>query len=216
MKERVIVGIDVGTYQVKVVVTKLTPGDSSPMPQIIGVGYAESRGLRNGYIINEQDAVRSVKSAVVQAEKVTGMPIKKAYLSIGSIGLGEIFSHGEIITSRADSEVTDSDIEKAMQDSEERVQEHIPNRKVLHDIPLAFTLDNEAVLGRPSGLRGTKLEVDTLFINIIEQHLSDLINVVETAGVGVEDVMASPLAASFVVLSKAQKKSWLCYCQYWS
>lgn len=202
-----IVGIDVGTYQIKVVVTKLAPGDSSPMPQIIGVGYAESRGLRNGYVINEQDAIRSVKSAIVQAEKVTGMPIKKAYLSIGSIGLGEIFSHGEIITSRADSEVTDSDIEKAMQDSEERVQEYIPNRKVLHDIPLAFTLDNEAVLGRPSGLRGTKLEVDTLFINIIEQHLSDLINVVEAAGVGVEDVMASPLAASFVVLSKAQKRA---------
>lgn len=207
MKERVIVGIDVGTYQIKVVVAKIAPGDSSPMPQIIGVGYAESRGLRNGYIINEQDAIRSIKSAVIQAEKVTGLPIKKAYLAIGSIGLGEIFSHGEIITSRADSEVTDSDIEKAMQDSEERVQEHIPNRKVLHDIPLAFTLDNEAVLGRPSGLKGTKLEVDTLFINIIEQHLSDLINVVEAAGVGVEDVMASPLAASFVVLSKAQKRA---------
>lgn len=207
MKERITVGIDVGTYQIKVVVAKSAPEGASPMPQIIGVGYAESRGLRNGYIINETDAVRSIKSAVIQAEKSAGVPVKRAYLSIGSVGLGEIFSHGEIITSRADSEVTDSDIEKVMQDSEERVQEHIPNRKVLHDIPLQFTLDNERVLGRPAGLRGTKLEVDALFITIIEQHLSDLIAAVESAGVAVEDVMASPLAASFVVLGKAQKRA---------
>lgn len=207
MKERVTVGIDVGTYQIKVVVAKNAPEGTSAMPQIIGVGYAESRGLRNGYIVNEQDAIRSIKSAIIQAEKVTGLPIKRAYLSIGSIGLGEIFSHGEIITSRADSEVTETDIEKSVQDSEERIQDAIPNRKVLHDIPLQFILDNERVIGRPAGLRGTKLEVDTLFITIIEQHISDLISAVEAAGVVVEDVMSSPLAASFVALSKAQKRA---------
>lgn len=207
MKERVTVGIDVGTYQIKVVVAKNAPEGTSAMPQIIGVGYAESRGLRNGYIVNEQDAIRSIKSALIQAEKVTGLPIKRAYLSIGSIGLGEIFSHGEIITSRADSEVTETDIEKSVQDSEERIQDAIPNRKVLHDIPLQFILDNERVIGRPAGLRGTKLEVDTLFITIIEQHISDLISAVEATGVVVEDVMSSPLAASFVALSKAQKRA---------
>lgn len=204
-KERIVVGIDVGTYQIKVIVSKSIPGDV--MPQIIGVGYAESRGLRNGYITNEQDAIRSIKSAIIQAEKNSGVPVKRAYLAIGSIGIGEIFSHGEIITSRADSEVTDPDIEKVMQDSEDRIQEHIPNRKVLHDIPLAFSLDGERVLGRPAGLRGTKLEVDSLFITVIEQHVADLIAAVEAAGVSVEDVMASPLSASLVVLSKAQKRA---------
>jgi len=207
MKERVIVGIDVGTYQIKVVVAKITSGTASGFPQIIGIGSSESRGLRNGYIVSEHDAIKSIKTAIVQAEKTSGIPIKRAYVSIGSIGLGEVFSHGEIITSRADSEVTESDIEKAIQDSEDRVLEHIPNRKILHDIPLAFTLDGEHVLGRPAGLRGTKLEVDTLFITVIEQHVNDLISAIEATGVAVEDVMASPLAASFVTLSKAQKRA---------
>lgn len=208
MRDRIIAGIDVGTYQVKVVVVKnAKKRNSQALPQIIGTGYAESRGLRNGYIINEPDVARSVRSAVMQAEKAAGVEIKKAYVSIGSIGLDEIFSHGEIITSRADSEITDADIDKAMQDSEERVQEHIPNRKILHAIPLAFSVDGEHVMGRPHGLKGTKLEVESLFITTFEQHLNDLVSTIESVGITVEDVMAAPLAASFVMLTKAQKRA---------
>lgn len=208
MKERLVVGIDIGTYQVKVIVAKTVPGRSADHPpQIIGTGHAESRGLRNGYIVNEADAARSVRAAIMQAEKNTGLPIKRCYLSVSSVGLDEIFSHGEVITARADAEVTDGDVAKVMQDSEERVLEHIPNRKILHDVPINFTLDGESVLGRPPGRRGTKLEVDAMFVTVIEQHASDLISVVESVGVAVEDILASPLAVGFVTLSKAQKRA---------
>lgn len=208
MKDRTIVGIDIGTYQVKVVVVKENgKKNSQALPQIIGTGYAESRGLRNGYIINEGDVTKSVRNAVMQAEKASGVDIKKAYVSIGSIGLDEIFSHGEVITSRADSEITQADLDKAMLDSEERVLEQIPNRKILHAIPLSYTVDGEQVLGRPYGLRGTKLEVESLFITTFEQHLTDHINAIESLGIVVEDIMAAPLAASFVMLTKAQKRA---------
>lgn len=208
MRDRTIVGIDIGTYQVKVVVVKTgNRKNGQSLPQIIGTGFAESRGLRNGYIINEADVTRSVQSAVNQAEKASGVDIKKAYVSIGSIGLDEVFSHGEVITSRADSAITQTDVEKALEDSEERVQEQIPNRKILHAIPLSYRVDGESVLGRPHNLRGTKLEVETLFITTFEQHLHDLVNSIESLGIVVEDVMAAPLAASFVMLTKAQKRA---------
>ncbi|MCA9361319.1 cell division protein FtsA [Candidatus Kaiserbacteria bacterium] len=208
MTERIITGIDVGTYQVKVVVVRLPNNkDTRAMPQIIGTGYAESRGLRNGYIVNRSDVAKSVRTAVAQAEKASGIEVKKAYLSMGGVGIDEITSKGEVITSRADSEITYIDTEKAAQDSEERIQEHIPNRKVLHAIPLGYQIDNTPVLGKPIGMRGTKLEVETLFITTIEQHLTELITAVEEAGIEVEDIMSSPIAASFVILSKAQKRA---------
>ena len=208
MSEHIITGIDVGTYQIKVAIVRVQKNrDERALPQIIGTGFAESRGLRNGYIINEADVVRSIRSAVAQAEKAAGVTVKKAYLSIGSIGLDEMVSTGEIITSRADSEITQIDIEKATADSEERIIDHIPNRKIIHAIPLRYRIDGEEVLGKPQGMRGTKLEVDTLFITTFEQHLNDLIGAVERTGVYVEDVMASPLAASFVILSKTQRRA---------
>jgi len=209
MSEHIITGIDVGTYQVKVVIVRVSHQKNEPhgLPQIIGTGHAESRGLRNGYIMNESDVIRSIRSAVTQAEKTAGVSVKKAYLSIGSVGLDEIISTGEVITSRADSEITAIDIEKASQDSEDRITDHIPNRKIIHAIPLRFRIDGEPVLGKPEGMRGTKLEVDILFITTFEQHLNDLIGAVERTGIYVEDVMASPLAASFVILNKAQRRA---------
>lgn len=209
MSDKIVTGIDIGTYHVKVAVARIPKNaqGGSIKPEIIGTGMAESRGLKNGYIIHPEEVARSVKAAVGQAEKTAGLPIKRAHVAIGSIGLEEIYSHGEIIPARADSEVTGGDLEKLMQDSEERVLDRIPNRRILHGIPLRYAIDGVEVMGRPQGLKGTKLEVDSLFITTYEQHVHDLITTVENVGVYVEDVIASPLAASFVLLSKAQKRA---------
>ncbi len=208
MAEKIITGIDVGTFHVKVAVARISKDpDKVGRPEIIGTGLAESRGLKNGYIMQEADVARSIKSAIAQAEKSSGLTIKRAHLGIGSIGLEEMYSHGEIIPARADSEVTTIDLEKVMQDSEDRILDHIPNRRILHSIPLRHTIDGTEVLGRAQGLQGTKLELDSLFITTLEQHVSDLVRVVEKLGVYVEDVIASPLASSFVMLNKAQKRA---------
>lgn len=208
MADKIVTGIDVGTYHVKVVIASCPKKDSGKtLPQIIGTGFAESRGLRNGYIINESDVVRSVRGAVAQAEKAAGVQVKHAYISMGGIGLDEIRSRGEVITSRADSEITQTDLDKAMQDSEERIIDQIPNRRILHAIPLSYVVDGEMVHGRPHGLKGTKLEVEALFVTSFEQHLSDLVGAIESIGIAVDDVMASPLAGSLVMLTKAQKRA---------
>lgn len=208
MADHIITGIDVGTFHVKVAIARLPKkGNVNAKPEIIGTGLAESRGLKNGYIVQETEVARSVRSAIAQAEKNAGVTIKRAHVAIGSIGIEEVYSHGEIIPSRADSEVVATDLEKVMADSEERIMDHIPNRRILHSIPLRYLIDGTEVLGRPQGLKGTKLEVDSLFITTYEQHVNDLIRTIESIGIYVEDVIASPLAASFVMLSKAQKRA---------
>jgi len=208
MKDHFITGIDIGTYHVKVAIARLPKGARDrAIPEIIGTGYAESRGLKNGYILQTADVARSIKSALSQAEKAAGVTVKRAHVAIGSIGLEELYARGEVIPARADSEITDADVDKVGTDSEERIADRIPNRTVLHSIPLRYTVDGHEVLGRPQGMRGTKLEVDTLFITTFEQHVADLIAAVEAVGIFVEDVIASPLAASFVMLSKSQKRA---------
>ncbi len=208
MSQQYVTGIDVGTYHVKVVIAAVShTHDGNSTPQIIGTGYAESRGLRNGYIVNESDAARSIRNAVMQAEKASGVRVKRAYISMGGIGLDEIRARGEAITSRADSLITQVDIDKAIEASEISIQEKIPNRKIIHAIPLEYTIDNEKVFGRPHDLKGTKLEVEVLFITAFEQHLNDLVATIEGIGIKVDDIMASPLAGSFVILNKAQKRA---------
>lgn len=203
MSRNIAVGIDVGTYQIKVVVA--TQGKKDPKPTILGTGYAQSRGIRHGYIINKDDLVRTLQHAVALAEKSAGVPIRRAFISVGGVGLEEYRSRAEVIVSRADSEVSDLDVKSVLEESERKIASRLTNRKVIHAIPLSYKLDGERILGRPISMHGTKLEVESLFVTALEQHLQDLIASVEECGIAVVDVMASPLAGSFVTLTKAQK-----------
>ncbi len=205
MARSIVTGIDIGTYQVKVVVAE--KGDGTRLPHILGTGFAESRGLRHGYILNAIDVIRSIRGAVAQAEKASGVRIRRAYLAVGGVGLDEVFSKGETIVSRGDSEITELDVERAMAAAESRIpRSEIQNRRIIHSIPLRYKIDGSDIhSARPVGMKGMKLSVDMLYITSLEQHLSDLIYAVEEAGVEVDDVMASPLAASFIALTKQQK-----------
>lgn len=207
MARNIVVGIDIGTYQIKVLVAESVKENDRTLPRIIGSGFAESKGLRHGYIINPSDALRSLASAISQAEKSSGIKIRKAFLSVGGIGLSGTVSQGSIIISRADSQITELDMEKAMEMCEHEIPPALSlNRKTIHAIPISYKIDSKPILGgRPIGMRGTKLEVKALFISALEHHVNDLIQAVEDVGVDVIDVVASPIAASFVTLSKTQK-----------
>jgi cell division protein FtsA len=206
MSKTIAIGIDIGTYQVKIVVSECLSGNERSAPKIIGTGFAESKGLRHGYIINAHEVTRSILAAKRQAEKAAGVEIKKAYLSIGGISLMGSVHQSSIVVSRADSEVSDYEVQKVLEQCENELpQSFSMNRKIIHAVPIAYKIDGRQVLGRPQGMKGMKLEVKTLFITCLEQHLNDLVHAVGEAGIEVEDVMASPLAASLVTLTKAQK-----------
>lgn len=173
---------------------------------ILGTGLVGSYGLRYGYIVNKGDVVRAIKKAIGQAEKSSGNKIRKAYLGISGITLEGTQSTGNAVISRADMEITDLDVKKAIEDSEQNLLKKLsPNRKIIHTIPIEWKIDKKLLYGRPSGITGEKLEVKTLSITYMDQHLNDLIQAIEEAGVEVEDVVASPIAASLVTLTRTQK-----------
>src|SRR3989338_9172232 len=197
-------GIDVGTYHVKVVIA--APAETPDLPmQIIGTGIAVSRGMRHGFIIEPAEAAKSVKEAIARASSSAKVPIKSARVALGGLGLDEIRSTGEVTLTPSGGIVTAREIERAERESEKKASAKLTNRTIIHTIPIEFRVDGTRVLGQPSGLQGTKLAVDTLLITMLSQHHDDLVGAVEAAGVEVEGVMASPLAASLVALSKAQK-----------
>lgn len=206
MNRNISVGIDIGTYQIKVMVASKEGEGDSGMPNIIGAGFAESKGMRHGYIMNHSDVVKSLKRAVTQAEKTSRIKIRKAYLSLGGIGLSGVVSHGSIVISKADSEITDLDAKNVLTVAENEIPKSLSvNRKIIQSIPILYKIDGKKILGRPIGMKGGKFEVKALFIMCIEQHFNDLVEAVEKTGIEIIDVIPSPLAASLVNLTKTQK-----------
>jgi cell division protein FtsA len=190
-----------------VVVAELVTENNKNTTKILGTGMTESKGLRHGYIINSADVTQSIQAAVRQAEKTSGVKINKAFVAVGGIGLSGITSSSSTMIGRADLQITDLDIEKLNQICEESISPNlIQNHRILHSIPLSYKIDGKPVLAKtPLDMKGTKLEVKMLFVTCLEAHLNDLLEAIDQAGIEVIDVMASPIAASFVTLTKAQK-----------
>ncbi len=194
--------MDIGTNWIRLVVCEQKNDDN--VPQVLALVKRQSRGLRRGYIINLEEATECIREALDDAERIIRGRIRKVIVGIGGLSLESKITEGGVIASRPDSEITDSDVVRVIEASEASLADSI-NKQVLHRIPLSFKLDGEKVLGRPEGLRGSKLEVKTLFITAGIQHLRDLVRAVEEAGLIIEDLVASPFAASLAVMSKIQK-----------
>lgn len=207
MARNIAVGIDIGTYQIKVVVAEQVVENDRVQPKILGTGFAESKGLRHGYVVNADEVTRSLKTAILQAEKTAGIEVRRAYVSVGGIGLSGLISSGTVMISRADQEISELDTTKALDIARENIPPALSqNRRIIYEIPVKYKVDGKDVLGNhPLGMKGVKIESKALFVTCLEHHIKALIEVVNDAGIEVIDVVASPIAASFVTLTKAQR-----------
>lgn len=180
-------------------------GTDGPGLRVIGTGVSETAGMRQGYVVDVEDVAESVRKAKRQAEQMARVNIRSGFLAIGGISLDETRASGTAIISRADAEVTELDIEKAQESARQAASPAFLNRRVLHEIPLVYTVDGVKSLGEPVGMKGTRLETEFLFVTCLESHVDALTNAVENADIEVVDCMASPLAGSYVTLAKDQK-----------
>lgn len=190
-----------GSTTTRVVVGEFLKGEKNP--KIIGAGESETDGMRHGYVTDVSACAGSLKKAIAMAEKSSGVKVRRAFIAIGGATLRGDIASGIGIISKADGEVTSLDINKALEDCEENI--NLNNKKIIKVMPISFKLDGKEILGRPEGMRGTKLEAKALFITYSLSHFEDLIEVITKAKVEPIDIVTSPLAGSYISMSGRQK-----------
>ena len=87
-----IVGLDIGTTKICVVVADVTDGKVN----IIGMGVHPSIGLRKGVVVNIENTVNSIAEAVHEAEQMAGCTISTVYVGIAGSHINGFNSHGLI------------------------------------------------------------------------------------------------------------------------
>lgn len=201
-KETTIVGLDVGTCYIRTVVGKIRADRLKP--QIIGVGQAPSFGLRKGVIVDIEETVKNINQAVEQAERTSGLPIERVYVSLGGDHILARPSKGVVAVSRADGQVSEEDVLRAVNAASAI---SIPqNREILHVIPRSFAVDNQAGIKDPVGMNGVRLEVDALIIEGSTPFIKNLTKCISEADLEIEGLVLAPLAGARAILSKRQKE----------
>ncbi len=199
VQERVIVGIDVGTTKICVLVGEL---DRDGKLNIVGVGTCPSQGLRRGVVVNIEETVTSIAAALDRAERLSGKKIMSAYIGIAGSHIASENSKGFVAISPSQRDIVQNDISRAIEVA--RAIALPGNREVIHVIPRGYVVDGQEGIKNPIGMSGFRLEVETHIITGAVSSIQNLIKCVHKAQVEIEDLVLEPLASSEAVLADGE------------
>ncbi|NQV89258.1 MAG: cell division protein FtsA [Parcubacteria group bacterium] len=209
MSEEIYTGLDVGTYAVRAAVGKLVPSaEGGQQMHIIGAVEIASAGMSKGTITNLEDAVSSISRALEQAERITGVPLSRAWVGINGSHIISQESRGVVGVGRSDGEIRDEDVERAIEAA--RTVATPTNYEIIHVIPKSFTVDGQRGVKDPVGMNGIRLEVDALIIQGLGSQIKNLTKAVYRTGLDIEDLVFSILATAEAVVSQRQKDLGVC------
>ncbi len=144
----VIAGLDIGTTKICCIIGEIN--DKGEL-DVIGIGSHPSKGLRKGVVINIESTVDSIKSAVEEAELMSGSEIDSVYVGIAGGHIKGFNSHGVLAVK--DKEIVEADISRVI-DAAKAVA--IPmDREVIHVIPQEYIVDDQDGIKTPLGMSGT-------------------------------------------------------------
>ncbi|TCP29097.1 cell division protein FtsA [Scopulibacillus darangshiensis] len=193
------VSLDIGTSNVKVIIGEMT-GDSL---NVIGIGKSVSRGIKKGSIVDIDETVRSIQSAVEQAERMVGLQIKSVIVGVTGNHIQLQPCHGVVAVSSENREIGNIDIARVMDAAQ--VMSIPPEREIIDVIPHQFIVDGLDEINDPRGMVGVRLEMEGTIITGSKTILHNLLRCVEKSGLQIADICLQPLALGSVALSKDEK-----------
>jgi cell division protein FtsA len=201
MENEIIVGLDIGTTKVCAVVASV---DEMGRFNVIGVGRSPSDGLTRGVVTHIDKTIRSIQSAVGEAETRSGIRIQSVIVGIAGDHIQSFQSRGVIAISGSDNEISQADVNRLIEDTK-RVA--LPSdRKIIHVIPQEFIIDGQDGVYNPVGMSGIRLEANVHIITGLVTAAQNIYKCVQRAGLQIRDMVLEPLASSYAVLDEEEKE----------
>ena len=198
-RSETLVSLDIGTSKIKVIIGEV----SNETLNVIGVGVAQSNGMKKGAIVDIDQTVHSIQNAVDQAERMVDTEIKRVIVSINGSHVQLQDTHGVVAVSSETREIGDEDVRRAIEASQ--VMSIPPERELIDVIPKQFIVDGQDEIKDPRGMIGVRLEMEGTLITCGRTNLHNIIKCVERAGLEIQDIVLQPLAAGEFSLSKDER-----------
>ena len=198
-----IVGLDIGTAQIKAVVGEITPDNRL---SIVGVGTHASRGMDKGGVNDLNLVVQAVQRAINEAELMADCQISSVYLGITGKHIRCQNESGMVPIN--DTEVTADDVASVI-----HAAKSVPisaERRMLHVLPQEFSVDMQEGIKSPIGMSGVRMEAKAHIITCANDMAKNIEKCVERCGLQVDQLIFSSLASSYAVLTDDEKELGVC------
>ena len=193
-----VVGLDIGTAKVMVVVAEVLPGGEL---KLAGLGVAPSNGLKRGVVVNIEATVHSIQQALKEAELMADCKIQRVFTGITGSHIRGINSSGMVAVK--DREVTQADVARVVETA--KAINISTDQRLLLVEPQEFIIDGQDVK-EPIGMSGLRLEAKVHIVTGAQTAAENIIKCVRRCGLEVEQLMLNPLASSLSVLTQDERE----------
>ncbi len=195
------VGLDIGTGTVKCLIGEAS--DNGVM-SIVGFGQAESRGLRRGIVTTTDSVVESLKKAIDDAERMSGLEVQMATVNLSGEHLRGENKSGVVAVAGAGRDITNDDIDRAVESAS--AMQLPAGWEIVDRLPQEFIIDGQDGIVEPIGMRGARLESRIHVVTSPSAGKQNIVKAIHRAGLEVENMMLEPLAAAESTLTGDDKE----------
>ncbi|HEY0626259.1 MAG TPA: cell division protein FtsA [Allosphingosinicella sp.] len=198
-QRRLVTALDVGSSKVSALIAE--PGEGGEL-RILGTGQRESRGVKRGFIADMERTEAAIREAVEQAERIAATNVEQVFVGFSAGGL--ISTVASVEVEIGGRRVEKHDIDALLTVGRDSISPD--GRMILHATPALYTLDGLQGVKKPLGLHADKLAVDIHVIAAEPSPVRNLDLCVRSAHLGVEAIVASPVAAGKACLSEEERE----------
>ncbi|MDZ4712610.1 MAG: cell division protein FtsA [bacterium] len=201
-EDDIIVGLDVGTTKICVIVARVKDDKNI---DILGIGKAPSFGLHRGIVVNPNKTTESIKAALEEAELNSGVSINSVSVGIAGHYIRCIQSSSTIGINNSDRIIQEEDIIRLLDQA--RIMKLPSDTTIIDVIPQEYIIDGkDGIFETPIGMFGIRLEAKVNIITGLVSSIDDLSKCVTSCGVDIDDIVLEPIASSYSVLDETEKK----------
>ncbi len=202
-ERKLIVGLDIGTSNVKAVVGELLDDETLSM---VGVGSYASKGMDKGGVNDLNMVVRSVKNAVNEMELMADCNVSSVFMSISGRHVKCQNESGMVPINN--QEVTQEDVDNVVHAA--RSVPIAAERRLLHVLPQEYTIDVQEGIKNPIGMSGVRMEAQAHIITCADDMAKNLVKCVERCDLVADQLIFSALASSYAVVTDDEKELGVC------
>ncbi len=200
-----ICALDIGTTKICALIAEI---DENDVLKIIGVGTAQSEGLRRGVVINLDKTIQAIIKAREEAEQMAGVEVESVYAGIAGDHIRSVNGRG-VVAVAGDNHIISPEDKKRVIDAAKAVA--LPfDREIIHILPQEFIVDDQRSITDPVGMSGVRLEAEVHIVTCAVTAAQNIWRSIEGAGMTVMDLVLEPLASSYAVLTPDEKDLGVC------
>lgn len=197
-----VVGLDIGTTKIAAIVGRK---NEFGKVEILGIGKAESLGVNRGVVVNIEQTVASIKTAIAAAAEIGNVDIGEVIVGIAGQHIKSMQHRGMITRQSLEDEVSQKDVDNLIDNMHRLVMS--PGEEIIHVIPQEYIIDSEIGIKNPIGHAGIRLEGNFHIITGQVSAVKNIFKCVNRAGLETIDLHLEPLASADAVLSDEEKEA---------